>query len=357
MIAAAPAAETATSKRACLRCRELEQENEVLSKENRTLKEQVQRLKRGLERSERAGKRQAAPFSKGPPAGKPRKPGRRPGSDYGTPARRAVPEHVDETVEVPLPEQCPDCGGEVEARSVAEQYQTELPPIRPHVTRFRVHLGSCTKCRRSVRGRHPRQTSDALGAAASQLGPRAVSVAAHLNKGLGLSFEKTSTLYRTVFSVQVTPSGLCQALDRMAQAAEPTYDALVQSVRAAPVVSPDETGWKVGGELTWLWAFATPDLSVYAKGTPGGASAGRSVQPKGLFKGLAGYEQQVNHWVEPKASSRGDVDGSVDRVRSEDHDGKAGGSRNADHGGEHRRARGCRGEHRSDRGCASQVDA
>jgi transposase len=30
------------------------------------------------------------------------------------------------------------------------------------------------------------------------------------------------------------------------------------------VVSPDETGWKVGGELVWLWAFATPQLSVYA---------------------------------------------------------------------------------------------
>ena len=35
-------------------------------------------------------------------------------------------------------------------------------------------------------------------------------------------------------------------------------------MREAPVVSPDETGWKVGGELQWLWVFATPDLTVYA---------------------------------------------------------------------------------------------
>ena len=29
------------------------------------------------------------------------------------------------------------------------------------------------------------------------------------------------------------------------------------------MVSPDETGWKVGGHLQWLWAFATSDTTVY----------------------------------------------------------------------------------------------
>jgi transposase len=29
------------------------------------------------------------------------------------------------------------------------------------------------------------------------------------------------------------------------------------------MVSPDETGWKVGGLLHWLWAYATPDTTVY----------------------------------------------------------------------------------------------
>ena len=45
-------------------------------------------------------------------------------------------------------------------------------------------------CGRRVQGRHPLQTSDALGAAAVQLGPDAVATAAVLNKQLGLSFRK-----------------------------------------------------------------------------------------------------------------------------------------------------------------------
>ena len=35
-------------------------------------------------------------------------------------------------------------------------------------------------------------------------------------------------------------------------------------MRASPAVTPDETGWKVGGTLHWLWAFVTPDTTTYA---------------------------------------------------------------------------------------------
>jgi len=260
-----PVPEASPDRSGCPRCRELEQENAALTRENETLKARIERVQGRAEAAERAGKRQAAPFSKGSPKRRPKRPGRRPGAEYGTSARRPVPEHVDETLDVALPDVCPDCGGSVESRDVvADQYQTDIPPVRPHVTRFRIHLGTCRGCGRAVRGRHARQTSDAVGAAASQLGPRAVALGAHLNKGLGLSFEKCTVLYETAFGIDVSPGGLCQALHRLARATEPTYEALVASVQAAPVVSADETGWKVGGDKTWLWTFATRDLTVYA---------------------------------------------------------------------------------------------
>ena len=30
------------------------------------------------------------------------------------------------------------------------------------------------------------------------------------------------------------------------------------------MVSADETGWKLAGQTTWLWTFATPEVTVYA---------------------------------------------------------------------------------------------
>ncbi len=46
-----------------------------------------------LEQRTRDGKRQAAPFSPGPPKADPKPPGRKPGADYGQPVFRAAPPH------------------------------------------------------------------------------------------------------------------------------------------------------------------------------------------------------------------------------------------------------------------------
>jgi len=67
-----------------------------------------------------------------------------------------------------------------------------------------------------VQGRHPRQTSDAIGSAASQLGPRALALATQLNKGLGLPYGKTAAVLEEAFGLRVSRGGLCQAIARVA---------------------------------------------------------------------------------------------------------------------------------------------
>jgi transposase len=99
---------------------------------------------------------------------------------------------MDETYEAPLPAQCPRCAGAVRHERTATQYQEELPVQPPIVRAFHVHIGQCTQCRRRVQGRHPLQTSDALGAAAVQLGPQAVAFAVLLNKRSGLAHGKVA---------------------------------------------------------------------------------------------------------------------------------------------------------------------
>lgn len=160
---------------------------EELEAENVGLRRRVARLEELLEQSVRAGKRQAAPFSKGPPKKRPKRSGRKPGKGYGAKAVRDVPEHVDETVDVSLPAGCPCCHGGLVLERIALQYQTDIPPVDPHVTLFKVQVGRCTGCGRRVQGRHPRQTSDALGAAANQIGSNALAMAAELNKAHGMA--------------------------------------------------------------------------------------------------------------------------------------------------------------------------
>ncbi len=147
---------------------------------------------------------------------------------------------------------------------MATQYQEDLPVVRPIVRRFDIEVGHCSQCRRRVAGRHALQTSDALGAASVQLGPEVVALVVELHTHLGVPLAKVAHLLKTRFGLSVTPSGLAQVLHRAARDAAPTYTALCEQIRDAPVVTPDETGWRVGAVRHWLWVFATPETTVYA---------------------------------------------------------------------------------------------
>lgn len=235
-----------------------------LERKIRELTAENERLRRALEEALRAGKRQAAPFSRRHPKAHPAPPGRKAGNAYGRPCRRPIPERVDEVLDVPLPERCPHCGGAIQETGVVSQYQSEIPEPRVEQIEFRIHVGRCRRCRRPVQGRHPRQTSQAIGSAASQLGPRALALATVLNKQLGLPYGKTAAVLEQGWRLKVSRGGLCQAVARLAEKAEPTYRALLEKTRAAPSVTPDETGWKVGGKLWWMWVFGSSEVTVYA---------------------------------------------------------------------------------------------
>ncbi len=107
------------------------------------LEARIVQLEQLVDRTTRAGKRQAAPFSKGPPKENPKKPGRKDGTKYGLQARRPLPEQEpDEIIDVPLSEQCEECGGDVQEDHLDYQYQVEIPR-RPIIRRFDIHVGQC----------------------------------------------------------------------------------------------------------------------------------------------------------------------------------------------------------------------
>ena len=242
----------------------VQRQNDGLQRRIERLEHENEHLKQQLATERRAGRRQAAPFAKKRPQGRGKRPGRRPGTRYGRQGRRPCPGRVDEALSAPVPATCPDCGSAVDVTGAAAQYQEDLPPVRPLVRRFDIEVGHCSQCRRRIQGRHPLQTSDALGAARAQLGPGVVALVVDLHTRCGLPLAKVADLLQTRFGLQVTPGGLVHLLHRAARDARPAYEALREQVRNAPVVTVDETSWRVGGIGHWLWAGVTPTTTVYA---------------------------------------------------------------------------------------------
>lgn len=230
-------------------------ENQRLVRENEAGRREIARLRHSLGEAQRAAKRQAAPFSKGAPKADPKRRGRKPGARYGVRAHRTPPSHIDETIDVPRPDRCP-CGGQVVGDEINAQYQTDIPVKAIH-RRFHVHFGHCTNCGRRVQGRHPLQTSQALGAAAAQLGPQAQAMVATLKDEVGVSYGDIEKIFLRGWSISLSRGGAAQIVLRVGRRLDAPYRGILLIVRRSRVVYPDETGWKVGGLLEWMWVFVT----------------------------------------------------------------------------------------------------
>lgn len=224
----------------------------------------VVRLQADLEAARRSGKRQAAPFRKKKKEN-PQKPGRKKGKHYGRHAHReSIPEEqLDEIYDAPLPIVCPCCGSDKICESeVAHQYQTEIPR-RPIHRRFDVHIGECEECGTRLQGRHELQTSDALGAAASQLGADAHSAVNILNKELGLSHGKCAKVFARLFGIKIARSTSVRSMLRSSSRCEPAYSQIRSIARASPWNVPDETGWRISGENAWLHVTVSFMVTCY----------------------------------------------------------------------------------------------
>jgi transposase len=127
--------------------------------------------------------------------------------------------------------------------------------------RFDIAICRCQKCHKRVQGRDPRQTSDALGAAAVQLGPNALALAVKMNKELGMPHADVAAVLQDGFHLQVNRSTICRAVDRMARRGEATWHALRDAARRSMVNGIDETGWNVAAQLHWLWVAVSEEVT------------------------------------------------------------------------------------------------
>jgi transposase len=195
----------------------------------------------------------------------PQKPGRKSGNHHGKHGHRPSPppDTIDENYDAPLPQECANCGSnDITELEVVPQYQTEIP-VKPIIRQFDVHVGQCQCCGARVQGRHPLQTSDALGAAASQLGANAHAALNILNKEMGLSHGKCAKVFARLFGINIVRGTSARSMLRSGKRCEAAYGQIKEVARASPYNVPDETGWRIGGENAWLHVVVNATVTCY----------------------------------------------------------------------------------------------
>lgn len=191
----------------------------------------------------------------------------------------------DEEVELPAPERCPCCGGELVDPPFAPEETREVvsaPPAKARVRRYRVHVKYCPRCAKPVR---PRINGVLPGCRHdnSLLARAAVDTYFH-----GIP---AGTVARRL---GVDKGTLLQAFVRVAKKLEAAVGRLLETIRSSPLAQGDESPWRTDGNNGYCWVFIAGNAIVYRCGVSRASSVAKDAlgeDYRGLFLSdrYAGY--------------------------------------------------------------------
>ncbi len=106
------------------------------------------------------------------------------------------------------------------------------------------------------------QTSDATGAAASQLGPDAQAAAVGAQQGKGLPHGKIAQTFDARFGIDLSRA-LPPQSGHEPPHAWPAYQEVIQEIPDTDQLWLDETGWRLGGRSAWLHVWVSDRATCY----------------------------------------------------------------------------------------------
>jgi transposase len=222
-----------------------------LEKSNAQLQNELEKWRRG--HYVRPGGKISQKKKASPPL-EARKPGQKKGHEG---AGREAPAHVDRYVDVPAPEQCPNCASTLEPSDVGLHKVEELIPARVEVIGYRRHAGYCARCCQTVRAPLP----EGLGHN-PKLGLNVQATISQERSEFGLTLGQIKQL-RQRDGLQVTTGGIQQILHRSADTLKPAMEQIQKGVRESKVAWGDETPWKIWGTIGYMWLVMTKELVFY----------------------------------------------------------------------------------------------
>jgi len=132
----------------------------------------------------------------------------------------------------------------------------ELPDIVMSVIHFILYKGECGACGKSSKGYVPDEFRTGFG-------PRFTALVGEISGIDGNSRETVQTFCSSVLGVPISLGAVQKIVDRASVAVKPHYEAIRDIARSQDVNYLDETPWKKGGRLHWLWVMANSTAAFF----------------------------------------------------------------------------------------------
>lgn len=159
---------------------------------------------------------------------------------------------------------CGHCGtalaGEPEQGAPIRHQVAEIPPVKAHVTEYRLHAICCPSCGRTTRAAPP---ADVAG---RRFGPRLSGFVALLAGRFHLSRRSTRALLEEVLEVPPSLGSVQSLLEESSRALQPAWAEVRTATRAASWVNVDETGWRCRARRGWVWTAVSETATLFHVG-------------------------------------------------------------------------------------------
>lgn len=156
---------------------------------------------------------------------------------------------------------CSCCGASLEDEDIyctEPHYVEEIPEPQPIITKLflRAHY-ECDQCGETTRASHEDCPDE------GQFGHNVLSQVALLKGDHRLPNRKVAKLLDQLYDLSISHGSVFHATERVARAGRSEYEQIRESIRESDVIYIDETGISLDGEQGWIWAFTTPEETLY----------------------------------------------------------------------------------------------
>ena len=196
---------------------------------------------------------------------------------HGFARPRMTPTHRVEHVM----ENCPDCGAHLSGGWTQRTREViELPVVPVQVTEHVYLARTCPACRRRCT---PPAVLDGVVLGQQRLGVNLLSLIATLREEGRLPIRSVQWYLDTVHQLRLSVGAIVSAIHQTAQRAQPAVAAILDRIRASPVVHADETGWRQSGANGYVWTFSTPTERYFLR-----RGRGKAVVDEALGESFSG---------------------------------------------------------------------
>jgi transposase len=157
---------------------------------------------------------------------------------------------------------CQQCGTNLKGRPgtlkpsrIVEDIQP--PPEKTLITEEIEETKWCPRCKKIVSSK----TQSALPG--SDYGLSATIEIAYLWVMSAMSLPNIKSFFQSFKTLKISTAGISKMMIRLSKILEPVYEGILNDVKQGTEIWADETGWRTGGKLWWLWIFANKRSAYY----------------------------------------------------------------------------------------------